>query len=109
MKEGGLKESEGLSGFHSEVSIFVLGVSNLVGVNVNGGEMLQHLSKGDKTDWRVLIEAREEVSLGVAERSAEDVFYFILFGREIVSVSSQLSLYLYLLALKGRVHPIGED
>jgi len=47
-----------------------------------------------------------KVPLGVPSGSTKEVEYFSFFGKEIVIVNAELSLYLNPPILKGRVYPI---
>jgi hypothetical protein len=63
--------------------------------------VLEHLSKRLEAHRGVLVEAWEEVSLGVTERTTEYVFHFIFLGGKVIRIHSQLSLYLDFPAFEG--------
>ena len=59
-----------------------------------------------KLDRGIVLELGLKVPLGVPSGSTKKVEYFGFFGKEIVIVNTELSLYLNPLILKGRVYPI---
>jgi hypothetical protein len=61
-----------------------------------------------KSDRGLVFELGLQVPLSVPYSSTKEVEYFSFFGKEIVVVNAELSLYLNPLVLKGRVYPIGQ-
>jgi hypothetical protein len=59
-----------------------------------------------KLDRGVVLKLGLKVPLGVPSSSTKEVEYFSFFGKEIVIVNAELSLYLNPPILKGRVYPI---
>jgi len=59
-----------------------------------------------KLDRGVVLKLGLKVPLGVSSGLTKEVEYFGFFGKEIVIVNAELSLYLNPLILKGRVYPV---
>ena len=59
-----------------------------------------------KLDRGIVLKLGLKVPLGVLSGSTKKVEYFGFFGKEIVVVNAELSLYLNPLILKGRVYPV---
>jgi hypothetical protein len=59
-----------------------------------------------KLDRRVIFKLGLKVPLGVPSGLTKEVEYFSFFGKEVVIVNTELSLYLNPPILKGRVYPI---
>ena len=59
-----------------------------------------------KSDRGIVFKLGLKVALGIPSSSTKKVEYFGFFGKEIVVVNAELSLYLNPLILKGRIYPI---
>jgi len=59
-----------------------------------------------KLDRGIILKLSLKVPLGIPYGSTKEVEYFSFFGKEIVVVNAELSLYLNPPILKGRVYPI---
>jgi len=59
-----------------------------------------------KSDRGLVLKLSLKVPLGVAYSLTKEVEHFSFFGKEIVIVNTELSLYLNPPILKGRVYPI---
>ena len=59
-----------------------------------------------KSDRGLVLELGLKVPLSVPRGSAKEVEHFSFFGKEIVVVNAELSLYLNPPILKGRVYPV---
>jgi hypothetical protein len=59
-----------------------------------------------KSDRGVVLKLGLKVLLGVPSSSTKEVEHFSFFGKEMVIVNAELSLYLNPPILKGRVYPI---
>ena len=59
-----------------------------------------------KLDRGIVLKLSLEVPLGVPSSSTKEVEHFSFFGKEIVIVNAELSLYLNPPILKGRVYPV---
>ena len=59
-----------------------------------------------KLDRGLVLKLGLKVPLGVPYSSTKEVEYFSFFGKEMVIVNAELSLYLNPLIFKGRVYPI---
>ena len=68
--------------------------------------MLYYLVNRYKSDRGIVLKLSLEVPLGVPSSLTKEVEYFSFFGKEIVIVNAELSLYLNPLILKGRVYPV---
>jgi hypothetical protein len=68
--------------------------------------VLYYLVNRYKLDRGIVFKLSLEVPLGVPSGLTKEVEYFSFFGKEIVIVNAELSLYLNPLILKGRVYPI---
>ena len=68
--------------------------------------MLYYLINRYKLDRGLVLKLGLKVPLSVPCGSAKEVEYFGFFGKEIVVVNAELSLYLNPPILKGRVYPI---
>ena len=68
--------------------------------------MLYYLINRYKLDREIVLKLSLKVLLGVPSGSAKKVEYFSFFGKEIVIVNAELSLYLNPLILKNRVYPV---
>jgi hypothetical protein len=68
--------------------------------------VLYYLVNRYKLDRGVILKLGLEVLLGVPSSLTKEVEYFGFFGKEIVIVNAELSLYLNPLILKGRVYSI---
>ena len=69
--------------------------------------MLYYLVNRYKLDRGLILKLSLKVLLGVSYSSTKEVEYFSFFGKEMVIVTAELSLYLDPLILKGRVYPVG--
>jgi hypothetical protein len=65
-----------------------------------------YLIKRYKLDRGIVLKLGLKVPLGVPYSLTKEIEYFSFFGKEIVIVNTELSLYLNPLILKGRVYPI---
>ena len=61
-----------------------------------------------KLDRGIVLKLSLKVSLGVPYGSTKEVEHFGFFGKEMVVVNAELSLYLNPPILKGRVYPVGQ-
>ena len=68
--------------------------------------MLYYLVNRYKLDREIVLKLSLKVPLGVPSGSTKKVEHFGFFGKEIVVVNAELSLYLNPLILKGKVYPI---
>jgi len=68
--------------------------------------VLYYLINRYKLDRGVVLKLSLKVPLGVPSGSTKEIEYFGFFGKEIVVVNAELSLYLNSLILKGRVYSI---
>ena len=68
--------------------------------------MLYYLINRYKLNRGIILKLGLKMPLGVPYGSTKKVEYFSFFGKEIVIVNAELSLYLNPLILKGRVYPI---
>jgi hypothetical protein len=68
--------------------------------------MLYYLINRYKLNRGIVLKLGLKVPLGIPCSSTKKVEYFSFFGKEIVVVNAELSLYLNPLILKGRVYPI---
>ena len=59
-----------------------------------------------KLDGGIVLKLGLKVPLGVPCGLTKEVEHFSFFGKEIVIVNAELSLYLNPLILKGRVYPV---
>ena len=59
-----------------------------------------------KSDRGIVLKLGLKVPLGVPNGSTKEIEYFSFFGKEMVIVNAELSLYLNPLILKGRVYPV---
>jgi hypothetical protein len=69
--------------------------------------VLYYLINRYKLDRGIVLKLSLKVLLGVPNSSTKKVEYFSFFGKEVVIVNAELSLYLNPPILKGRVYPIG--
>ena len=69
--------------------------------------MLYYLVNRYKLDRGIVLKLGLKVLLGVPSSLTKEVEYFSFFGKEVVIVNVELSLYLNPPILKGRVYPIG--
>jgi len=60
-----------------------------------------------KLDRGLILKFGLKVPLGVSYSLTKEVKHFSFFGKEIVIVNAELSLYLDPPILKGRVYPVG--
>ena len=70
--------------------------------------MPYYLVNGYKSDRGIVLKLSLKVPLGVPYSSTKEVKHFSFFGKEIVIVNVELSLYLNSPIFKGRVYPIGQ-
>ena len=68
--------------------------------------MLYYLINRYKLDRGVVLKLGLKVPLGVPSGLTKEVKHFSFFGKEIVIVNAELSLYLNPPILKGRIYPI---
>jgi hypothetical protein len=68
--------------------------------------MLYYLVNRCKSDRGIVLKLGLKVPLGVPYSSTKEVEHFGFFGKEIVVVNTELSLYLNPPILKGRVYPV---
>jgi len=68
--------------------------------------VLYYLVNRYKLDRGIVLKLGLKVPLGVPYSSTKEVEHFSFFGKEIVIVNAELSLYLNPLILKGRVYPV---
>jgi len=69
--------------------------------------VLYHLVNGCKSDRGIVLKLSLKVPLGVPYGLTKEVKHFGFFGKGIVVVNIELSLYLNPLIFKGRVYPVG--
>jgi len=65
-----------------------------------------YLINGYKLDRGVVLKLGLKVPLGVPSSLTKEIEHFGFFGKEMVIVNMELSLYLNPLILKGRVYPV---
>jgi hypothetical protein len=68
--------------------------------------VLYYLVNRYKSDKGLVFKLSLQVLLSVPYSLTKEVEYFSFFGKEIVIVNTELSLYLNPLVFKGRVYPI---
>jgi hypothetical protein len=68
--------------------------------------VLYYLINRYKLDRGIVLKLGLKVPLGVPCGLTKEVEYFYFFGKEIVVVNAELSLYLNPPILKGRVYPV---
>ena len=68
--------------------------------------MLYYLINRYKSDRGVVLKLGLQVPLSITRSSTKEVEHFGFFGKEIVVVNAELSLYLNPPVLKGRVYPV---
>jgi hypothetical protein len=102
----GLEFDEWLAWFHRETIVVVPGVSHLVGVDVDGCQMLDHLLSSSEAHLRLVVVLGLEVSLGVSSSTVEEVQHFSFFVFKVVGVHPELSLNLEFPAFESRVDSI---
>ena len=68
--------------------------------------MLYYFVNRYKLDRGLILKLGLKVALGVPSSLTKEIEYFSFFGKEIVIVNAELSLYLNPLILKGGVYPI---
>jgi hypothetical protein len=69
----GLEFNEWLAWFHHETIVVVPSVLHLIGVDVDGCQMLDHLLSGGEAHLRLVVVLGLEVSLGVSSSIVKEV------------------------------------
>jgi hypothetical protein len=95
-----------LADLYSETVIVELSLAHLIGVDVDGFQVLDHLLDAGEAHLGLVVVAGLEVLLSIASSAIKEVEHFGLLVFKMVGVYAKLPLHPELPALKGRVHSV---
>ncbi len=106
VQEDRLEFGERLVRLHNQPTIAILGIIDLVQVNVDRGKVLDHISSSNKAQRRAVIESGNQVLLYVSSNTIEYVEHLVLLYSKVVGVGSQLTFDLDDLVIKSRIFSV---